>query len=87
MECRRDPRRASRAGGGAGGARVGDPFLVGKCVVSLVQLGDSESYELIRELFAGADNLARKTDLLEKIFRTELYPPVADELLSAGATL
>lgn len=85
------------------GLESADPFLVGKCMVSLVQLGDSESYERIRELFAGADNPriiihganafvaagdpARITDLLEKIYHAELYPPVADELLSAVATL
>lgn len=80
-----------------------DPFLVGKCMVSLVQLGDRESWPRILELFREADNPRiiihganafiesgapeRTADLLEKLYTAELYGPVADELLNAVATL
>jgi len=86
-----------------GGLDSTDPFLVGKCMVALVQLGDRESYPRILELFREADNpriiihganafiesgeSERVVDLLEKLYSTGLYGPVADELLNAVATL
>ena len=80
-----------------------DPFLVGKCMVALVRLGDASSYQRIREIFGEADNPritihganafagmkdpAMITDILEKISSSDLHPQVADELLSAVAAL
>jgi hypothetical protein len=80
-----------------------DPFLVGKCMVALVQLGDRVSRPRILELFREAENpriiihganaLVESgepegiIELLEKLYTTPLYGPVADELLNAVATL
>ena len=80
-----------------------DPFLVGKCMVALVRLGDAYSYQRIRDIFREADNPritihganafaemddpAMITDILDKISSSDLHPQVADELLSAVAAL
>lgn len=80
-----------------------DPFLVGKCMVALVELGDRESYPRIREIFRRSENPriiihganafiqmkdpARITDILEKMRAGGLFARVADELFSAIATL
>jgi len=80
-----------------------DPFLVGKCMVALVHLGDSASYQRIRSLFREAENpriiihganaFAEMKDpevipdILIKLYDDSLYAPVADELLSVLASL
>ncbi len=80
-----------------------DTFLAGKSMVALVQLRDNEALPRIIELFRRSDNPriiihganafieqgdpSLVSDLLYKLYTSELYGPVADELLNAIATL
>jgi HEAT repeat protein len=80
-----------------------DPFLVGKAMVNLVRLGDTESYERIRRQFHesehvrvvmyGGKAIARMADmgdlqlLLHKACGPDLPPAVKDEVLIGAASL